>query len=117
MPEERMLETLRGAIPAEHVAFLRSFGDTLRFGDYLFVHAGIRPRVAVEAQKVSDLRWIRGEFLDYRGDHGAVVVHGHTISDGVDEQPNRIGIDTGAFMTDRLTALGLEGAERWFLST
>jgi serine/threonine protein phosphatase 1 len=44
-------------------------------------------------------------------------VHGHTICDEVEERPNRIGIDTGAFASGRLTALGLEGGERWYLTT
>lgn len=112
------LDRLLGArVPPAHVDFLRSFEDHVAIGDYLFVHAGIRPRTAIDRQATTDLRWIRGEFLDYRGSHGPVVVHGHSISDGVDERPNRIGIDTGAFATDRLTALALEGAERWYLST
>ena len=46
-----------------------------------------------------------------------MVVHGHSITDEVDSAPNRIGIDTGAFASGRLTAIGLEGGERWFLST
>jgi serine/threonine protein phosphatase 1 len=117
MPEERVLETLRSAIPAEHVAFLRSFGDTLRFGDYLFVHAGIRPGIDLTQQSQLDLRWIRHQFLDDERDHGFVVVHGHTISPQVDEKPNRIGIDTGAYWTGVLTALAVEGRERWYLDT
>jgi serine/threonine protein phosphatase 1 len=63
------------------------------------------------------MRWIRSEFTEFAGDHGAIIVHGHTITEAVDAQPNRIGIDTGAFATGRLTAIGLEGSERWFLQT
>jgi serine/threonine protein phosphatase 1 len=114
---DQLLPELAARVPAEHVALLRSFEDRIRIGDYVFVHAGIRPRVAIEEQSGGDLRWIRSEFLDFRGDHGAVVVHGHTITDEVEERPNRIGIDTGAFASGRLTALGLEGGERWYLST
>ena len=108
---------IRRAIPAEHGAFLRSFGDTLSIGDYLFVHAGIRPGVPLARQDQADLRWIREPFLDDERDHGFVVVHGHTISDGVIETHNRIGIDTGAYATGRLTALGLEGDKRWLIET
>jgi serine/threonine protein phosphatase 1 len=114
---DELLPELIARVPAEHVAFLQSFEDRIAIGDYLFVHAGIRPRVPIEDQAGGDLRWIRSEFLDFRGDHGAVVVHGHTITDAVEERPNRIGIDTGAFASGRLTALGLEGGERWYLST
>jgi serine/threonine protein phosphatase 1 len=112
-----LLDQLIERVPAAHVAFLKSFEDRIAIGNYLFVHAGIRPRVPVEEQTGGDLRWIRSEFLDFRGSHGSIVVHGHTICDEVEELPNRIGIDTGAFASGRLTALGLEAGERWFLST
>jgi serine/threonine protein phosphatase 1 len=111
------LESIRAAIPREHVEFLRSFADTCRFGDYLFVHAGIRPRVAIEEQIQSDLRWIREPFLADETDHGCVVVHGHTIREDVEERINRIGIDTGAYRTGVLTALAIEGDQRWYLDT
>ena len=107
-----LLPELVSRVPAEHVAFLETFEDRIAMGDYLFVHAGIRPRVPLDEQSGSDLRWIRSEFLDFRGDHGAVVVHGHTITDQVEERPNRI-----AFASGRLTALGLQGSDRWYLST
>ena len=108
---------IRAAIPQKHHAFLRSFVDTCRFGDYLFVHAGIRPGVSIDQQLQSDLRWIREPFLHDDTDHGCVVVHGHTICPVVEEHPNRIGIDTGAYRTGVLTALALEGSQRWYLDT
>jgi serine/threonine protein phosphatase 1 len=110
---KRLLE----AIPKEHAMFLESFVDTASFGKYLFVHAGIRPGVPLSHQQPQDLRWIRLPFLDDETDHGYVVVHGHTITEAVDERKNRIGLDTGAYRTGVLTALGLEANERWFLQT
>jgi serine/threonine protein phosphatase 1 len=104
-------------VPQEHIDFLRSFKNWHQQGDYLFVHAGIRPGIHVEDQDVVDLRWIRGDFTRSDEDHGMMVIHGHTITDEVDEQPNRIGIDTGAFASGVLTAVGLEGSERWYLRT
>jgi serine/threonine protein phosphatase 1 len=86
--------------------------DTFKFGDYLFVHAGIRPGVELDAQVSKDLRWIREGFLDDQTDHGVVIVHGHTIVEEVQEHSNRIAIDTGAYRTGVLTALALEGDER-----
>jgi serine/threonine protein phosphatase 1 len=114
---EALAELIATRVPAAHVEFLESFENQILIGDYLFVHAGIRPRVPLEEQTGGDLRWIRNEFLDYRGAHGPIVVHGHTITDEVEERGNRIGIDTGAFASGKLTALGLEGGERWYLST
>lgn len=114
---DELLPALIERVPAAHVEFLKCFEDRIAIGDYLFVHAGIRPRVPLEEQTGGDLRWIRSDFLDFRGSHGSIVVHGHTICDEVEERPNRIGIDTGAFASGRLTALGLEGGQRWYLNT
>lgn len=114
---DEIIPVLRQAIPEDHIDFLRSFADWHRIGDYLFVHAGIRPGIPVEDQDPQDLHWIRREFTDDKSDHGVMVIHGHSITDDVDEWPNRIGIDTGAFSSGKLTAIGLEGTERWFLQT
>ncbi len=104
-------------VPLAHIDFLKSFDDWIEAGDYLFVHAGIRPGLAIEEQETSDLRWIRRDFTEHKSAFSHMVIHGHTITEGVDEQSNRIGIDTGAFATGKLTAIGIEGGERWFLST
>jgi len=109
-------DRLRSAVPREHVRFLEEMADSFRFGDYLFVHAGIRPGVPLEEQQSKDLRWIREGFLDDRTDHGMVVVHGHTIVDEPEQYSNRIAVDTGAYRTGVLTAIGLEGEDRWFLT-
>ena len=103
------------AVPADHLAFLESFEDMIQLGDYLFVHAGIDPRLPIDQQRSRDLRWIREPFLSHEGSHGVVVVHGHTICDEPEDCGNRIGIDTGAFMSGRLTALILEGTARCYL--
>jgi serine/threonine protein phosphatase 1 len=117
MEDDEAIDAIRAKVPRAHRDFLESFADTFAFGDYLFVHAGIRPGIAIEDQDRADLRWIRGQFLDDAQDHGCVVVHGHTISKGVDERSNRIGIDTGAYRSGVLTALAIEGAERRYLTT
>lgn len=116
LDDRRAGELLRNAVPQEHRTFLESLGDSFRFGDYLFVHAGIRPGVALGEQTTADLRWIRDPFLSDTTEHGFVVVHGHTIFDEVDERTNRIGIDTGAYRTGVLTALGIEDDIRWYLA-
>lgn len=114
---ERLQDKLSRRLPARHLAFLRALQLTHVVGDYLFVHAGIRPGVAMELQSPADLLWIRGEFLHSPVEHGRIVVHGHTITDMPDVRTNRIGIDTGAFATGRLTCLVLEGDRRRFLHT
>jgi serine/threonine protein phosphatase 1 len=87
-----------------------------RSGDYFFCHAGVQPGVALARQKQDDLLWIREPFLRSTLWHGAVVVHGHSVEAEVQAQPNRIGIDTGAYRTGRLTALCLDGTQRFILT-
>lgn len=114
---EELIELTQKAVPAAHVEFIRSLPHMIEIGDYLFVHAGVRPGVPLDEQKESDLRWIRGEFLNYRKEFGKIVVHGHSISPEVEQRVNRIGIDTGAFDSGRLTAVVLEENRRRFLQT
>lgn len=113
---EELLALMRKCVPARHIEFLKSFEDRIEIGDYLFVHAGLRPGVAIDSQRRADMRWIRSSFLESDCEFGKLVVHGHSMSDGVVVRANRIGIDTGAFASGRLTALGLEGVDRWFLT-
>jgi serine/threonine protein phosphatase 1 len=104
-------------LPAGHLQFYRNLRLSHRAGSYFFVHAGVRPGIALDAQAGTDLIWIRNEFLLHPGSHGAVVVHGHTPARTPDDLPNRIGLDTLAYVTGNLTAVALEGSRRWFLST
>jgi serine/threonine protein phosphatase 1 len=107
----------KALLPEQHRRFYNSLKPFYRAGDYFFAHAGVRPGVALDQQDEDDLIWIRGEFLNYPYDFGAVVVHGHTPTRTPQDLHNRIGIDTLAFHTGKLTAVGLEGSRRWFLST
>jgi serine/threonine protein phosphatase 1 len=115
-PEEAV-ERVRNAVPKSHIEFLRHFADSISFGGYLFVHAGIRPGINLSEQAQSDLRWIRSPFLEDESDYGFVVVHGHTISNSVEVTSNRIGIDTGAFCTGTLTALAIDEGRKWLIQT
>jgi serine/threonine protein phosphatase 1 len=112
-----LVDLLRVHVPGHHLQWMRGLRDCYREGDYLFVHAGMRPGIAIEDQKSSDMRWIRSEFLDHPASHGPLVIHGHSVTSRIDERPNRIGIDTGAYASGVLTAVGLEANQRWFLQT
>jgi serine/threonine protein phosphatase 1 len=118
-PDELLIAQRRfsEALPVRHLQFLRATGVLHIEGDYAFVHAGLRENVAIEQQSVDDMLWIRDEFLQSRADFGKIVVHGHSITESPMMQCNKIGIDTGAFATGRLTCLVLEGERRRFLST
>lgn len=114
---DELTRNLLEAMPEAHLDFLRNLEEKVVIGDYLFVHAGVRPGISVDDQSLSDLRWIREPFLGSDQPCGYCVIHGHTITDEPEVRSGRIGIDTGAYQSGRLTALGLEGDERWFLST
>ena len=103
------------ALPSEHIAFLDNLPLSTSCGDYLFVHAGIRPGVPMQDQSRQDMLWIRDGFIESDTDFGAVVVHGHTYGPEPVVRTNRIGIDTGAWVHGRLTALCLSGEARAFL--
>ncbi len=113
---EELRAMMQSAVPAEDIAFMEAMEDQIQIGDYLFVHAGIRPGVALEDQKVSDLRWIRGEFIENQEARNFAVVHGHTIVDDPHVSALRIGLDTGAFASGQLAAVGLEGTARWIIT-
>jgi serine/threonine protein phosphatase 1 len=108
-------DALSAAAPSGLLEFLGGLSKMRRYGDYAFVHAGVRSGVPLEEQSVDDLIWIREPFLSSVADHGAVIVHGHTPVDAVEVRPNRIGIDTGAVFSGNLTCLVLEGAARGLL--
>lgn len=107
----------RKALPDSHADFYGKLELFHEEGDYLFVHAGVRPGVALGAQSETDLLWIRHEFLSSDTDFGKTIVHGHSIQWEPDVRRNRIGIDTGAFHTGRLTCLVAECREQRFLHT
>lgn len=118
--EERlrsMAEQLDRLLPDAHRAFLKSLPLQEIVGDYLFVHAGVNPKVPLGEQDAFDLTTIRSPFLEWGQPLEKVVVHGHSISIAPEILPWRIGIDTGAYATGRLTALVLEGHEQRILAT
>jgi serine/threonine protein phosphatase 1 len=110
-------DALVAAMPKAHFRFLESLRTTWTLGDYFFVHAGVRPGVALDAQKQNDMLWIRDLFRKSRKDHGKIIVHGHSATLAPEVKHNRIGIDTGAYASNRLTALVLYGSNQRFIHT
>ncbi|MES3083441.1 metallophosphoesterase family protein [Sphingomonas faeni] len=106
------MNSARRAIPRRLLAWLRQLPLSVQSGDYYFVHAGVRPGVALARQVREDMLWIRREFLRHERDFGAIIVHGHSITTNVDIRENRIGIDTGAYQSGILSAIYLEGEKR-----
>lgn len=104
------------ALPPAHMAFFASLRVCLSLGRYFFCHAGVRPGVPFARQREHDLLWIRHEFLCHRTDFEKIVVHGHTPSLMPEIRHNRINVDTGAFITGRLTCAVLEAEQPRFLT-
>ena len=97
---EQVLNQLQHRVPKSHVKFIKGFKPFVEFGDYVIVHAGLRPKVPLAEQKDRDLRWIRDGFLNFEGAFPKKVIHGHTIVKEAENRPNRIAVDTGVYMDD-----------------
>ncbi|MAX00920.1 MAG: metallophosphoesterase [Sphingomonas sp.] len=122
LDSERDIRLLSGqmrlAVSQPIIEWVRRLPLWTRSGDYLFVHAGVRPRIPLSRQQPDDLLWIRDDFLQWSGSFGgATIVHGHSIDEAPQLSEHRIGIDTGAYRTGVLTALYLEDDRQEFLST
>ncbi len=114
---ERARDEFEELLPASHRTFLEGLEISATFGDYFFAHAGVRPGVSLDDQIEQDLLWIREDFVKWTGRFGKVVVHGHTITAEPELLPNRIGIDTGAYLSNTLSCVVLEGDTRTVLQT
>jgi len=108
---------LKERVPHSHIHFMENTGISYEAGSYYFVHAGIKPEQTLEHQQPEDQLWICDNFVSYTKPHEKIIIHGHTITDEPDARPNRIGIDTGAYITGKLTCLILENDTQRILQT
>lgn len=119
-PEERPLPEVHAdtlaAVAPEARAWIAALPTSFRRDEQLFVHAGIRPGVALADQVEDDLLWIRAEFLDDPRDHGVLVVHGHTAIDKVTHYGNRLNMDSSAAYGGPVSAAVIEGRQAWLLT-
>jgi serine/threonine protein phosphatase 1 len=117
-PAERkeLARSFASILPDDHLRFLSQLTTNFTCGDFLFVHAGVRPGIPLDRQREEDLLGIRQDFLQSDDDFGKYIVHGHSPVREPDIRSNRINIDTGAFATDRLTCLMIEGEEMQFIA-
>lgn len=112
-----MMDDFIAKVPKSHVELLNSMETSVSYGDYFFCHAGARHGVPLSDQTEQDLVWIRRDFMANTKKYEKMIVHGHTISETAELLPHRINIDTGAYATGRLTAVGLEGTQQWLIQT
>lgn len=112
---EKVRQRFVKLLPERHQAFMRALPLSHSEGDYFFAHAGIDPDRPLADQRREDLTWIRDKFLLSRKNFGKVVVHGHSHRDKVESLPNRINVDTGAYVQQVLSCVILEGSERHLL--
>jgi serine/threonine protein phosphatase 1 len=104
---EQIASLLRYNIPKNHLDFLATAQPSLTLGDYFFVHAGVRPGRPLDKQERDDMLFIREPFLNYAKPYEKIIVHGHTISEEVELESNRIGLDTGSYASGKLSAVAL----------
>jgi serine/threonine protein phosphatase 1 len=114
---EEIQNSLKERVPHIHINFLEKTEFSHTAGNYYCVHAGIRPKVALRYQLPEDQLWIREDFVSYNKPHEKIIVHGHTLIDEPDLQTNRIGLDTGAYISGKLTCLVLENTTQRILQT
>ena len=114
---EAMRDEFERRMPDAHVDFLKGLDLRFEAGDYIFVHAGVRPGIPLDLQSDQDLMWIREDFLHHNQRLDKMVVHGHTPSEEVEFRPHRIGVDTGAYLTEKLSCIVLEGRDVEVLQT
>lgn len=118
-PDEHPREFIRrlqNGAPRAMIRWLRSLPLTAQSGDYFFCHAGVRPGVSLRRQARKDLLWIRDDFLEHDDELDAVIVHGHSIERHTVIRPHRIGVDSGAYVTGKLSAIYLEDDRQEFIS-
>jgi serine/threonine protein phosphatase 1 len=102
--------------PAEHRDFFATLPALCQTGGFIFVHAGLRPGVALEEQQAADLLWIRADFLDNPACWGKIVVYGHTPREEPLFEAERIGLDTGCVYGGRLTCCEVNTRQLWQVS-
>lgn len=110
-------QQLSDLLPPAHYKFLQDTRFYYSLGSYFFVHAGINPYYSLANQRPEDMMWIRNEFTETKKTFEKIIVHGHTITTQVELLPNRIGIDTGAYMSGILSCLVLEADQKRIIQT
>jgi serine/threonine protein phosphatase 1 len=113
----KLKDALDKAMPEKHRTFYKELRVSFTLGDYFFVHAGINPHRPLHKQHPYDLLYIRTVFLDSTTFHGKMIVHGHSIVPQAMCYANRIAVDSGAYRTNILSAVVLEGTRHTFLTT
>ncbi|MEE9387240.1 MAG: metallophosphoesterase [Paracoccaceae bacterium] len=116
VPDRELAQAARAAVPPQHQAFLAGLDTMYRSPDAVFVHAGIKPGVAIEDQVEDDLIWIREPFLNDRRDHGPLIIHGHTPIDAPTHYGNRVNIDSGVAFGGPLSVIVVERRDVWNLT-
>lgn len=114
--EAALVRAAQNAVPQAHLDFIDGLPLTYQTGDLLFVHAGLRPGVALRDQAEDDLIWIRGGFLDSDHDFGRLIVHGHTALDHPQHFGNRVDLDGGTGYGRPLHPAVFKGRDCWLLT-
>jgi serine/threonine protein phosphatase 1 len=113
---EALAAEAREKIGRERLEFVASTKLCAQIGDFLFVHAGLRPGRPLTSQAPDDLLWIREPFLSGRLDFPFMIVHGHTPANDVEVVGGRLGVDVGAYARNRLACAVIEKGRAFSLT-
>jgi serine/threonine protein phosphatase 1 len=91
------------AIPEADIAWLEALPLTHVDAHRVYVHAGLDPAVALDAQSEATLLWKRYPKGDAAGFNGRHIVHGHdSVARGPELYEGRTNLDTRAWRSGRL---------------
>ncbi len=118
-PDEALdaCDALEKALPKGMLEWLRELPLTWNSGNVWCVHAGMDPRTTPQRQRSGTLLWGHRDFMKLSRGDGICVVHGHTIVDAPANANGRVSIDTGAYVTGRLTAARIADQQCTFICT
>jgi serine/threonine protein phosphatase 1 len=111
LPDEQRKEILN---------FICSLPALHEIGNYIFVHAGLRPGLSLAQQNPVDCIWIRDEFICGASPEGKTVIFGHTPTKYMNgfwtiwRGDGKIGIDCGAAYGGRLACLELPTMREYY---
>lgn len=109
-------DRLRDAMGDDLVAWLTGLQLQHASGNVHFVHAAADPALPMSVQEPRTLLWGHPAFAGTPRQDGQFVVHGHTVVDAPELVAGRVGIDTGAWFTGRLTAARIAPGEIGFVT-
>ena len=119
LPIETVKKKIRDSLPENIKKMLTNMRESFQIEQLFFVHAGVDPRYSLARQTLEAKTWIRDGFLNVTTwPFNEIIIHGHSI-ESFSKKPkvysHRIGIDSGVYATEILTAVEFLGSTMRFV--